>query len=211
VDGGLDDRTQRALEGWLRLHPDVAAELQGHRRLSRLWDRTIPEPPAPEKWGRLQRNIELELRRAPRPPKSGRRWWIVPLALGTVAASAALAFQLLHFDWQSAFRGDRSSASLTVNQDDEDRLRQAVNHPDEQDLPSTIEVLAPDDVDILSMDLRDRSAIVVGALPLKQPLALLTPEEVSVEHLEPGSTQRKPEFTAEPTPMLWVPVRTPER
>jgi hypothetical protein len=75
-----------------------------------------------------------------------------------------------------------------------------------------MEVLNDDEVEIITMDLRDSHAIIVGAPPLKGDLALLTPDEVEgvAIKLQDGSVN-PPEMNPEPTPMLWVPIRASER
>ena len=47
-----------------------------------------------------------------------------------------------------------------------------------------------DDVEIVSMDDRDRGALVVGEPPLSEPVELLTASEVQVNKLEPDEQGR---------------------
>ncbi|HEX5273583.1 MAG TPA: hypothetical protein VFW33_23970, partial [Gemmataceae bacterium] len=51
--------------------------------------------------------------------------------------------------------------------------------PDEE----VLTVLSPDEVDIVSMDDRDRGALVVGRPPVDEPMELLTQDEVSLDKL----------------------------
>jgi hypothetical protein len=206
VDGKLDSRSQRSVETWLRRHPDVAAELHDHKRLHRLWERTAPNSPTDRQWAQVHKHIETGLLQAHRPSNSHRPWWVIPLAIGTIAASALLGFVVVRQVWFSDGVRIQSVPDRIVEDSDSRSDQDAV--PVES---GVLQVLSPDEIDIVSMDLGDSHALVVGTPPVTEPLALLTQDEVTIERVERESNQQKAEFTAEPTPMLWVPARTPER
>jgi hypothetical protein len=60
-------------------------------------------------------------------------------------------------------------------------------------------VVSPDDVEILSMDDRDRGALVVGEPPVNEPMELLTEDEVRVDKL-PGGQGRNGRLHVLPGP-----------
>lgn len=92
----------------------------------------------------------------PEKPAPDRRWvWV----LGSSAAAAA-ALLLAFFLWRPA----------------------AVVPPEPQPIP--LPVVSADDVEIISLDMVDAPALVVGEPPVREPLAWLLPSEVTVDEVK---------------------------
>jgi hypothetical protein len=206
VDGHLDARRHREVEAWLSEHPDVAAELHAHRRLERLWRRTAPDSPTPARWSLVRLNIFAGLADRSAAVKSPSRWWIVPLALGTVAAGTLLALVLFR-DYLPLTHTDRSTSASPIGE-------VGIPKDDKESKPEKVEafkVLSDDEVEIITMDLRDIDALVIGLPPLLGNLVLLSEDEVEAVTIEAEGSQPTPEIAADGNPMLWVPIRASER
>jgi hypothetical protein len=207
VDGQLDARRRRELEAWLLYHPEMSAELEAHQRLARLWRKTSPESPVPGRWSNLHRKIfsVFAAGHGTTSARRPRRWWVLPVIIGAYAATGLLAIVILY-----------RSGFFAVKKPNNIQLRQIGSVMNDTDPPATdqqvMEVLSDDEVEIITMDLRDSRAIIVGAPPLKGDLALLSPDEVEAVAIKlENGVQSPPEMNPEPAPMLWVPIRTSER
>ncbi len=209
VDGQLDARRRRELEAWLTRHPELSEELEDHKRLGRLWRSTAPESPAPSRWSQLHKNIISAFNAGSDRTafvRRSHRWWLLPIIVGACAASGLLAFVILYKSGIVSFE-----KPISHNQ-----IRQvgkaSIEFDPTADEREVMEVLSDDEVEIITMDLRDSHAIIVGAPPLTGDLALLAPDEVEgiAIKLENGSVN-PPEMNPEPAPMLWVPIRASER
>jgi hypothetical protein len=86
VDGELDPGERMGVEKWLRTHPDVAAQIEEHRDLTRLWQAMKPIGPEEAKWAAVLEQIECGFLRS-RPLGHGRR--------RIIRAGAALAAAVL--------------------------------------------------------------------------------------------------------------------
>src|SRR5947209_2620634 len=74
TDGELHGSEREQVQAWLVEHPDFAAEVEGSRRLMRLWEATPPPAPSPTAWETTLARIEANLSPRPRPnPPSS--WW----------------------------------------------------------------------------------------------------------------------------------------
>jgi anti-sigma-K factor RskA len=140
ADGELPGCERAQIEAWLVEHPDVAAEVEGSRRLMRLWEKTAPNPPAPAVWNATLDGITTRL-------PSSRRQGVLPgpwRSRAIWAASAAVVLVLL-------------GRTLW------DQTREAVVPPGET-LP--FPVANAQDVTILSMDASDTGFLVIGHPPI---------------------------------------------
>jgi hypothetical protein len=94
------------------------------------------------------------------------------------------------------------------------RAPRPVSPPGGGDAPVAEEpwpVASPDDVEIVSMDDRDRGALIVGEPPLNETVELLTADEVRVSKLEPdaqGRVGRVYGLNGSGTPMVIMPPRS---
>ena len=70
VDGELDAAGCRQVEIWLAAHPEAAAEVEGCRRLARLWQSAAPPEPAPAAWAAAWGRVEAAL-----PMRAPARTW----------------------------------------------------------------------------------------------------------------------------------------
>jgi anti-sigma factor RsiW len=84
LDGELDAGARVRVEVWLANHPSAAEEIEGQRRVVRLWQACVPAEPSPAAWAAAFDRIEARLRPAShRPPRMRRALW---LSAGLAAA-----------------------------------------------------------------------------------------------------------------------------
>lgn len=88
LDGQLDAADAARVAAWLADHPAAAEEMEGQRRLLRVWQANPPPEPGPAAWavslGRIQSRLPAA---APRPWRLPRPLW---LAAGAAAVFAAV-------------------------------------------------------------------------------------------------------------------------
>jgi hypothetical protein len=186
VDGELDREAAQDVAAWLASHPEAAADVQALEQLAHLWQLNAPAEPTPEQWAEVFARVAggLAIRKDVRPARMRVLLWFIPA--GVMAAAAVLAVVLL-------------------SRPREGRL--APVPPRDEPFP----VATDEDIRIISMDDADRSALVVGQPPLREPLALLEPDEVTVEQIEPDAEGMQPRFATESTPMIITPLRVEPR
>jgi anti-sigma factor RsiW len=96
LDGELDAGARARVEIWLANHPSAAEEIEGQRRLMRLWQASVPAEPSPGAWSAAFDRIEAKLRPASHRPRAIRRalWLSAGLAAAVfVAVLLARQFQ----------------------------------------------------------------------------------------------------------------------
>jgi hypothetical protein len=155
ADGELSPAEQCRVECWLADHPEARADVEAQRRLARLFEEATPPLPAEGQWADALAAVERGLATPPVRRVDWRRRLF--LAGAALAAAAALLLVLLRKDAPRETRPDETPAA-------------------EEAWP----VASADDVLILSMDDRDRGALVVGEPPVNEPLQLLAADEVQV-------------------------------
>jgi anti-sigma factor RsiW len=161
VDGELTPAECLRIEAWLAEHPEARADVEEQRRLLRCLEETAPALPAEERWAETLAKVEKAL--AAPPPR--RLTWPrrAAVAIAGLAAAAALLW-----------------AAVWLNQPPP----QGQPHDTSRDMAEEEwQVVSPDDIEIISMDARDRGALVVGEPPVDEPLQLLMPDEVQVNQL----------------------------
>jgi anti-sigma-K factor RskA len=164
ADGELPPAECRRVEAWLAAHPEARADVEAQRRLARLFDEAAPPAPADERWAEALAGLRQRL---DRPANRRRRVAVVVAALAALAAAAALLLALgLKYP-----RGGRV-----------DPVPPPPPVADEE----VWSVVSPDDVEIVSMDDRDRGTLVVGEPPVNKPMELLTVDEVDVNKWPEG-------------------------
>jgi len=153
ADGELQGSEHEQVAAWLLEHPDVSAEVDGSRRLMRLWEATAAPSPSPLVWDATLNRIEsAPVGRTPpaSPFRSGR--------FGTAVAVAVVVLALLTRPlW------DVSSRDYGVSGE-----------------PSPFPVATAQDVTILSMDGADIDALVVGQAPILGDLDLADHGDVTL-------------------------------
>jgi anti-sigma factor RsiW len=153
ADGELDGASRRQCAEWLAGHPDAAAEVETWRRLSRGWQAGAPEEPGPAAWTAALDRIEKSLPAGPPAPVRGRKLFLWASLL-TAAAAAILTVSL--------------SARLFRTVPD------APADPDDEPYP----VAEAHEVAIISMDVKDADALVVGESPVHGPLAFAAFDDI---------------------------------
>jgi hypothetical protein len=153
VDGELTPAETRRVEAWLAEHPEARDDVAAQRHLARLFEDAAPPPPPERQWAEALARVERSLA-VPR-PAARRRAALAVAALIAVAALVLLALALKGPPPQHAAPDDEGEWA----------------------------VVSADDIDIISMDDRDRGALVVGEPPLNEPMELLTEDEVKVQKL----------------------------
>jgi anti-sigma factor RsiW len=168
VDGELAPAECRRVEAWLVAHPEARADVEAQRHLARLLDESAPIAPAEEQWADVLARMERGLAVPSVRPAGGRRRAAV-LAVAVVAAAAAvlLAVALNGLPLRPVPPGAT---------------------PPETEEPWP--VASADEVEVLSMDDRDRGTLVVGEPPVNVPVELVTAQEVQVNKLEPDEQGR---------------------
>ncbi len=166
ADGELPPAECRCVEAWLDAHPEARADVEAQRRLARLFDEAAAPSPADERWAEALGQVQQRLAA----PTGRRRWAAVAVAVLAAAAAVLLAL---------ALKGPPGGHVSPVDQP-----------PPAGEEPW--EVVSADDVEILSMDDRDRGTLVVGEPPVNEPMELLTEDEVKVNKLPdaPGQVGR---------------------
>ncbi len=189
VDGELAPAEHRRVEAWLAERPDARADVAAQRRLARLFDEGAPTPPTEGQWADVLARLERGLNARPGQPTGNRR------RAGVMAAAlvAAAAVVLLGVTLRNLPRPDPAPGAA---------VRIA-----EEPWP----VVSPDDIEIVSMDDRDRGALVVGEPPVNDTVELVTADDVKVSKLEPddhGRIGRVHGLDGSGSPMFIMPPRS---
>ena len=182
VDGELTPAECRRVETWLADHPEARADVEAQRRLARLFEEAAPPPPGPVQWADALARVERGLA-VPQALPAGRRRAVVTAAALVAAAAVLLALAL------------RDPPARPVRPDVEP--------------PATEEpwpVASADEVEVLSMDDRDRGTLVVGEPPVNVPVELVTAQEVQVNKLEPDEQGRVGRLYGNGSPMVVMPL-----
>jgi len=148
------------------LPPDSPTDAEVQRRLARLMDDTAPPLPTDEQWADVLARIERDLAAPPARPRSWSRRVFAATAVLAVAAVVVLAVAL-----------QRPPADQRT--------------PNDALPEDPWPVASADDVLILSMDDRDRGALVVGEPPVNESLVLMAADEVKVENVQPDGLGRR--------------------
>lgn len=97
LDGELDAIGCVRVETWLKHHPDAAQEIDGQRKLMRLWQANRPAEPRDAVWSRVFDHIEAKVRPTSRRRVTVRR----TIRFGAGIAAAVLAAVLLTHHFQA--------------------------------------------------------------------------------------------------------------
>jgi hypothetical protein len=150
ADGELGPADRAAVEAWLREYPEGHAQVEAQRGPTELCRHAAPPEPDEAAWAATLARVEAGLVGG----RQRRPWRLAAwLAVGGTAAAAVLAFLL---------------------------GRSPPQAPQAPPIARVLPVVAPDDVDIISMDGRDRDALVVGDPPVRGSLTLASAQDVSL-------------------------------
>ncbi len=88
LDGELEAASRARVEAWLAKHPAVAEEIEGQRRVVRLWQAEVPTEPSLAAWTAVFGRIEAKLRPVSPRQRTLRRtlWLVAPLAAAVLTA-----------------------------------------------------------------------------------------------------------------------------
>jgi hypothetical protein len=184
ADGELTPGASRAVEEWLAVHPEDRAEVEAQRRLARLWHATqAPEPDAGA-WATLRGRLDTGLaaaRARPRPRAWSARFFL-GLALPVVGAASILL-------------------ALFLN------LPRPPDGNQPAPPPRPFPVASAEDVEIISINAADLSALVVGEPPVTRPLVLAAAGDVTIHAAGDDVEIIRPEENPEgpSAPWIWAP------
>jgi len=192
VDGELAEEARRAVEDWLAGRPNEAAATEAEQRLRQLMESSAASEPSAAEWAMALTRIEAGLssgRKRGRP--AARR---VASLLWAAAALAASAMAM----WV-VFAGNAPPV-LTVD-------KQIAHEAAEVEPP--FPVLLADEVDIMTIQAIDTTALVVGVPPVHEPLVLAAASEITLDRVEPDVDGMMPDmrwFDGSSPPMIAVPL-----
>jgi anti-sigma-K factor RskA len=184
-DGELPPGDRQRIEEWLSDHADAAAEVDSWQRLHALWQSATPPEPTEANWARVRQGIQRGLTRTgpvrTRSWTSRGKWWAA--AAGAAAALIVLTATLARW------------------------------HTPLGEAPATVEpfpVASNEDVEIISIDAAGVAALVVGDLPLRNPIVLMGPGDIALKSVARGREGSFPEVRLQPdteaAPMILGPV-----
>lgn len=179
-DGELSDLDRRRIEQWLREHPPTLAQWQAWRSFQESCRHSQPVEPTEAEWNTILGRIDDALRNPT--AKRARGNWRLTAAMSAAAAVLVVAV---------AMHGDRESAL---------RSRDVEIFP----------VASPDDVEIISVDAHGANAVVIGELPLRNPIVLMEPGDATLKSVERNHQELFSEVRMQPdaeeAPMILGPV-----
>jgi hypothetical protein len=169
ADGELDPAARVRVQDWLCDHPEAAGAVDATRRLQRAWRATTPDDPGEAAWGRVLGQIETRV--AAERSRSKRVLGRIARIVLPLAGAAAVLF------------------ALTLHRP---VTPPAVVQPEPIDV---LPVASAEDIEIISMDDADRTALVVGKPPLWEPMVLVSPGDTSEIHVQPDTDGMRPTVT----------------
>jgi hypothetical protein len=161
ADGELKGIARERVQSWLIEHPEAAADVDAIRSLDRLCQGATPSEPSETSWTTVLQRIEKQVEQGRRQCAAAGRPRLLRILVPLTAAAAVLLAVFVH---QRASRETISGESL-------------------EPLP----VATADDIEIISMDDGDRSALVIGKPPLFEPMVLVAAGDTSEIHIQPDS------------------------
>jgi len=167
ADGELDADGRARVDAWLANHPEARAALETQIRLSRrnrkLWKATAPLAPSEGSWARVLGRVQDLLDSPPRPalPRPRR------IRAGYVAVAVATAAALVLAVYLQPPTGERGG-----------------DRPPIHDAVEPLALARDADVDILSLDDRDSTALVIGRDQLLGAVVLASVGEVDLKGVQ---------------------------
>ncbi len=207
-------RRRQALEDWLQSHPEAAADILAWRRLKQQWQTTAAEEPGEAAWDRVWSGVEQALaqpdagRSAAGPGFGWRRGLAAAIVLLALTATAWLVARQL------------TTSPPAVEQNNEQTITAEHGNPhgngpvqdlvDKSDEVEPFPVATEDEVTILHVEGADTQTLVVGQMPVTEPLQLLRSSEMKLNSVEPDLTDAMvPSFHMERhgAAMIWSRVQ----
>jgi hypothetical protein len=188
-DGEFEGRDElaplrRRLEDWLAAKESARAELANYRRLSRLWLETTPADPGPAAWQDVQDRLESCLAGSHSLP--GPKSNRPPWRARVLLAGAAAVLV---------------AAFVFTNR---------ANAPEDE---GVFPVASESEVVILHVEGADTGTLVVGELPLRGPLVLAGPGDVTLTSVQPAQRDNMvPEVHVDGSgrPIIWARAESEE-
>jgi hypothetical protein len=191
ADGELPESAtlRKQVADWLASHPEAAAELAAQAELRRLWQATTPADPGEAAWEAVRSRVAAGIpglgAKAPGRGIRRRLLW----AVGGLGAAAALLWL--------ALTGLPPAPPTVV-------------HPNPPG-PGIVQVeplpvATEDEVQILQVRGADTGTVVVGSLPVRAPLELAGPGDVtlkSVQSAPPDNMVPDVRLNGPSPPMIW--------
>jgi hypothetical protein len=168
VDGELDLIARLHVERWLACDPEATREVEAQRYFCELWRAMVPRDPTESDWARAA--LRCANRRASARPRRLFSWeWAVLSRLNRhTAATAALAATLLLALTLGPLPPGPKPAPPAVPIDE-------------------FPVLAPGDVEIISLDPADSERLVIGEVPLREPVVPMLPADIHFTSMRPDA------------------------
>jgi hypothetical protein len=198
LDGELDGAVRGEIEAWLAEHPDSAGDVEGQRRLLRLWQAALPPEPTEAEWGPVLARLQASIPSLPRARFlrwGGRRrsWRAVAWVAGALSAAAVAGVV---------------ARTTLLHQPPVQSVVPASSAPSDPIQP--LMLVSADDIDIVSMDGDDDDALLVGEPPVTGPIVLASNGDIALAKAEPGKegipgVKMKEGVTG---PMVVVPLET---
>jgi anti-sigma factor RsiW len=193
LEGGPDQQAlKQQVQEWLADHPAVAADLAALRRLRGLCREAAPEEPGEAAWAGVLTNVADHLDHAPAAAPARRRLWrLLVLGGGGLAAAVAavwVTLALLH-------PGPAEAPPVA------DRPA-----PEAVAAVEPLPVVSEDEVEILSVEAADTGTLVVGVPPVRGPLELVGPHDITLISRQPAPDNMVPDVQMDgrTTPMAWA-------
>jgi anti-sigma factor RsiW len=197
ADGELDPDMSALVEAWLAQHPERAAELEGQRLATQLYQANPPAEPTEERWDRMMLFIKHQSVRRALDKKQGRLGFWVAAGIAAAVFIAVILFSVR----------PKETPGLAEKKSPETSNSAA------EEFAGVFPVAGAEDIVISSMD-DDHAALVVGEPPVQGTLAMAGPGDVEINDVRTDMQGMTPEYPREPdrAPMVYmVPVNpTPE-
>jgi hypothetical protein len=183
LDGELDQQAREKVEEWLARDPAAHADLEGQRRLLQQWEVTAPVEPPAAAWSDLVSKLEKASQYLPKPW----RFWNSAGWVASILAVSAAALWLL--------------VALT-------HTPAPIPHGDDLIEVAPFAVATAEEIEILSVEGADHPALAVGEMPVRGPLEILAPGEMTVTSVQPDARDNMTPVVpqAADTPMFWAPL-----
>jgi hypothetical protein len=213
----LSAEEQTELMDWLAQHPEESARFHDLQDLVRLCKETCPPEPSELAWSELSAGVLAKMSASALgvsrpgaepaiPTTSFPHRWLRSSFLGA-AAAAAIVLALILRQGKNPDTGP-TGPSRGPNANAEAQLERK-NEDDLVVLAGDLQIIVPNDIDLVSMEGNDSSLLVVGNPPVSEALVLMKAGDVSVARVDPDV---KVHLAADPdsSPMIEVPIRSKE-
>jgi hypothetical protein len=178
VDGELASADRHQVEAWLAEHPEAEAEVVADRHLLQVWRDSQPPDPAPEAWARTLQRIAAAVPPGGPAPRNGRRW-TVRFVAGLLTAAAVLGGWLLARPYFL-----RHTPPTPEERSGKDVVKNLPKAPAEDEGDGPFPVVAPGEVNIISMEAGDADAVVTGH-PIMGEFEFAQPTDIEVLDVQP--------------------------